>query len=489
MASDYKEHILSCPGISGAGAGDSTVGKRTEALLCEAVSETFVSGYFRWGYGYIMAYDGRRYAALDERDVKTLIYNCLRRNGVGDVYRANSVNKIQNMVEFKVHDRPYAPRQELLSFENCVLNLETGMSYPHGEEWETNSYMDYPYDSTAQCPRWNIFLSEIMPGPDACDVVQEFCGALFVDRHKYLIKNILFLIGDGNNGKSVFLDSIKNALGGSENVTGFEIKDIISNPNAAYAANGKLANICGDMSKSDISGGAFKRYVAGEPIVAKRLYTDTFLATELPLMLVAVNEMPTTTDQTEGHWTRPLPVPFNMRISEEKKDPQLAGKLKAERSGIFNWILEGRRRFLKNGAKFSKCSWVENEREKMRIDSNTILQFIVDTGMYPKDNPMTYEEKVQVSVIYTRYREYCRENSIQNMYGRKQFSATMAREGYEKKRNSVGEFYVVWYLNQGKTRADVDEYFKNPPTKVPREEKMDESAFWDTDRARDEVPF
>ena len=65
-------------------------------------------------------------------------------------------------------------------------------------------------------------------------------------------------------------------------------------------ANGKLLNYASDMGKKDFSGGRFKAIAAREPIQVRPIGQSPFEARDMPLMISNINEIPETTDATEG---------------------------------------------------------------------------------------------------------------------------------------------------------------------------------------------
>ena len=65
----------------------------------------------------------------------------------------------------------------------------------------------------------------------------------------------------------------------------------------------------------------------------------------------ATNHKPSIKGTDHGIWRRIKLVPFTNRIPEKKQDKHLEEKLKAEASGILNWLLEGVRRWRKEGLK------------------------------------------------------------------------------------------------------------------------------------------
>jgi putative DNA primase/helicase len=90
------------------------------------------------------------------------------------------------------------------------------------------------------------------------------------------------------------------------------------------------------------------------------------------------NELPTGIEHTHAFFRRFLIIPFKVTIKEENQDRNLSTKIiKDELPGVFNWILIGMNRLLKNKG-FTPSSIVEKEAEKFRRESDSVLCFIDD---------------------------------------------------------------------------------------------------------------
>lgn len=425
------------------GQNDNRVNKETEAKIAMTIAKTCMSDNFRFGPGYIMAYDGVVYRQMTEESMKSIVTEAMEYKRVGPVYVINSVKPILKYTEIKLLNKSFKPRKSLVAFLNMVLDLDTGIAHDPSSALETTTLLPFNYDPKAECPLFKRFLGEVLPDIDTLETLQEFCGALFVDRRDYKIENILFLVGLGQNGKSVMTETLQAMLGG-DNYTTFEVEDLVKNSEYNLATmNGKLANICSDMGKSDISGGKYKSLVSGENRMARFPYGRPFPATELPLIIVNVNDMPISTDHTFGNTRRPIPIPFNVRISEEKKDVELGTKLRRELPGIFNWVLEGRNKLLANNCKFKESLIIRNEKERIRVESNSVLQFLAYSEFSSKDSDGAVLDWISNADFYKQYQDFCKEYGKKNFFESVNVGKILAAEGFEaRKRGNARGYYL-----------------------------------------------
>jgi P4 family phage/plasmid primase-like protien len=490
---EYLESLTKNVAISGLGVGDANLKKSTEARICMDVGRALMEGCFRYGLGGVMAFTGTHYVRLTDIEIDRLIKKVLMMAKAGDIYTVNSIAKIKQHIILVLMDKPYEPKKNLVSFQNVVLDLDTMRTYKHDETYETNIYLDFDYNPHYQCPTFDKFLFEVLPNGDSIRVLQEFCGAMFVDRKKYKIENICFLLGTGRNGKGVFTHALQTVLG-TENYTAYDVQTLVNKETSIADADGKLANICSDQGKIDISGGALKTFVSGEPMSARWLYQNPFKANNLPLIMVAANEMPPTTDHTFGHHRRPLPIPFNITIDEKAVDTNLSYKIEAEVSGIFNWIVEGRQRFLANGGRFSESEEIEEAKSRTRMESNSVLQFLYEKGYFPKPMPRTNEEFKLVDDFFREYRTWGHESEKRALFEKMNFTKMLKAENFQHKHSRSGNGYYVYVPEYGLSVEEILKLDKKEKTEEielieEKEEKMKMEDFWDSIDAQANIPF
>src|ERR1035438_4813922 len=94
---------------------------------------------------------------------------------------------------------------------NGVIELETGKLLPHSPHYLSDMRTTIKYDPLAPCPRWEAFLAEVQPDPEARTYLQRlagYCAIGTTEQQKFHI-----FTGSGGNGKSVFLEVTLEVLG------------------------------------------------------------------------------------------------------------------------------------------------------------------------------------------------------------------------------------------------------------------------------------
>jgi len=106
-----------------------------------------------------------------------------------------------------------------------------------------------------------------------------------------------------------------------------------------------------------------------------------------------------------------LIVPFEVTIPEAKQNKQLAKEIiETELSGVFNWVLQGLARILKNKA-FTDCTAINKAREDYQTNSDSVKLFIEDNGY--KHSPESWK---LIKELYANYRNYCIEDGFKPVH-------------------------------------------------------------------------
>lgn len=439
------------PNLGGVGQNDTKVNLVTEANMAISIAEAATDNGFRRGDGTLYVFTGTKYEKLDQDQIYRLICGILEELNIGVVYQTKSIETIFKRIYRSVKVKKFEPSRSIISFNNQILNIKDMSVHPHSEKWMTRIHLDFDYDPKARCPRWEQFLVDVM-GDDyeGRKILQEFLGLMFVNNEELSIEASLFIYGTGSNGKSVIQYMMKSILG--DYMSSYELAQLCSGQSdAGYYladANGKLLNYAPDMGKKDFSGGRFKAIAAREPIQVRPIGQSPFEALDMPLMISNINEIPETTDATEGYWRRFLLIHLSRMFNPDEQDKELKPRLRVERSGVFNWILEGRTRILEQRGHFTKSVKMEKMVKTIRIESNSVLSFLKEKGYHGKEPVgVQYTSMAMFSrELMEAYKSYCAEWGNKPK-AKKAFKADLERAGLEYRQNMrVGGAFSNGYI-------------------------------------------
>ena len=290
--------------------------------------------------------------------------------------------------------------QGKINLSNGVLDVATGEFLQHDDVYGFPYVLPFDYTPNVECPLWEKFIEEVtLDREEVRNVLQEFMGLCLGFIDPTLVQRSAILLGEGANGKSVYLNVLKRMLG-EENYSVVPLQEAASNRTARVSLVAKMANITEETPRGAfIESSFFKDLVSGGEVEAHKMYHGPFKFKNTAKVIMACNELPSLEDISNGMRRRLLVIPFSRIFARSEQDPLLSMKLEAESSGIFNWALTGLRRLNSNGWQFS---------------DGTIIGDFFNTQL-EDDNPMTdwIFENIEVDKTYegdrvaNLYDEYC----------------------------------------------------------------------------------
>lgn len=386
------------------------------------------NGYGIWfsESGQCFIYNGAYWEPIKQPDIKHFLTDSYCKMGVSK-YQAQTVStakRLHDQAAYSLYS-PLPKRERGMSMINALnetLVIKDGnvTTKPHEADDFMFYELPYQYDPAATCPRFQQFLDEVIPG-DIQAVVQEFVGCCLDNGLK--LEKALICVGTGSNGKSVFFEVITYVLG-EENVTNFNINSLCEDKSSTrIMIENKLLNYSSDFNGKIWSNGIFKQLVSGEPVEAKRLYSDPEIIRNYARLAFNTNAMPTSSDTSAGFRRRLLPVYFDVKISPDKADPMLAKNLKSEAPGILNWAIEGLKRYVANGYKLSKSTILEAKENEYLEETESVFMFLDQNNYIPSDT------KRKLSDLHDEYKRFCDDHDLK-AEGKSEFKSRLRDFSY-----------------------------------------------------------
>lgn len=363
--------------------------------------------------------------------------------GVMKVFINTSVSAVRSK-DLKVDN-------SVIVFRNGVLDVKTRKLNKFNKKYVQISMVDYDYLPGATTFLWYQFLNQVIPDENYQNVLQMFLGAVFVDRRMAKIETMLVLLGSGANGKSVIQSAVKDVLG-DDNVSEIGIAALCSagtrgDQNVAIV-NGKRLNYCSEIQTAEFGKDSdrLKAIISGEGVFARFLYSNGFKANNIPLLMANANKLPVFRDRTKGMLRRIYVIPMTVEIPEIRQDKTLPQKLKDERSGILNWMLDGRDKFIANDYKLPECIDVSVLISNSEAKYVNPIRFMNYLGYKPniENVDMAPQNWIRIKVLFDRYLRWCEQNGIPETMTIRKFASTLDAAGYVKKRTSGGMSYAIF---------------------------------------------
>jgi len=194
----------------------------------------------------------------------------------------------------------------------------------------------------AKCPRWDQFLIDATKDDsDTIRFLKGWCGYCLTGDTKE--QNLIFLHGNGGNGKGVFINTVQSILGTYAVVAAmdtFTQSGGDKHPtDLAMLAGARMVTASETEEGRAWAEARIKSLTGGDPITARFMRRDFFTFTPTFKLTVVGNHKPLLNNVDDAARRRFNIVNFHHKPSSP--DPDLLQKLKAEWPGILRWMIDG----------------------------------------------------------------------------------------------------------------------------------------------------
>jgi putative DNA primase/helicase len=364
----------------------------------------------------------------------TIEDDVLRKAEIKWARQSESLPRLKSMLELSQAERPLADsgtewdsRPFLLGVKNGVIDLRSGKLREGRPSDKITLHSNIEFDPNAQCPRWGQFLFEIFAGDtELIEFVQRAVGySLTGDTSEQVI---FLCYGTGANGKSTFLEVLREVAGGygyNLPFSAFELRARSTIPNDVAALDGRRFVTAIETNESvELNEARMKALTGSDRVTARHLYKEFFTFIPRAKFWLAFNHRPYVADDSQGFWRRIRLIPFLVQFPEETADKELMPILKAEAAGILAWAVRGALAWKNNG--LGMPSAVKQASEAYREESDPLEDFIVER--------CTTAPEVQCAAadLWEEYKSWATENLVDRPLDRRAFSRRLETRGFNK---------------------------------------------------------
>jgi P4 family phage/plasmid primase-like protien len=319
---------------------------------------------------------------------------------------------------------------DIINVKNGLLNMKTRKPLPHTPDYLSLNQLPIKYNSEAKAPKYLKFLNDVLY-PDQIRTANEIVAYTFI--RKNLFQYWVVLIGNGGNGKNVFIGII-TGLHGKKNVSNVPLAHL-GNLNLRFATSqleNKNVNFDTELSTksyNDLS--TLKKFTDTQPIPIERKGKDPYDIESWAKQILSCNKLPPSSDDSDARFRRELLLPFPFQFVEEKDeeqqndpniriaDPFLLDEIiddEEEMSGILNIVLDSLESIYEN-KKIYTNSTINQRRVRAELIADPVKAFYNENCEVPSD-PAGYEIKED---LYKKFLEFCKSKKSQIVSSRKFF--------------------------------------------------------------------
>lgn len=316
---------------------------------------------------------------------------------------SNQRREIINKLEILVEKEYKVGSPNIIAFKNGLLDVETDIFSEFTPDIIITNKIEWNYNPKTYAPLTDEVLNNLaIHNKEIRMLIEEMIGYTFYRRCE--LRKCFILTGQKQNGKSTFLNMLKELLG-SKNTSVLDIKHLSDKFSTAMMVN-KLANIGDDISNKKLNDTEqFKKIVSGEKITAELKGRDKFEFTPYCKLIYSANSIPKIGDGADAGavLSRIVIVPFRAYFDSSSPDykPFVIDELLTEDSMeyLINIGITGLKRVLKNN-KFTESEYTNKEFEEYKNEIDPVDEYLENLSKDMIINEM-------VKDIYHEYSQYC----------------------------------------------------------------------------------
>ncbi|MEJ9182104.1 phage/plasmid primase, P4 family, partial [Bacillus thuringiensis] len=320
-------------------------------------------------------------------------------------------------------------------------DLRTGQLCPHDRNLYLSKITNVTFDEQAKCPTWLSFLDQIFLGDgELREYMQRLIGySLTGDISEQIM---MFLVGGGSNGKSTFINTIKDLMGEygkqAKSDTFIKKKETGANNDIARLAGARFVSAIESEEGERLADSFVKQITGGEPVLARFLRQEYFEFVPDFKVFFTTNHKPIIGGLDEGIWRRVKLIPFNLNLPAHKRDKRLSEKLSLEMSGILNWAIEGCMKWQKEGLKEPKV--VAEATGRYKEDMDILGPFLSEVCYI--DEPKNEAIKMEAKELYNVYETWC-FRSGERALGNRSFYRMLETKGFGKTKGTGNKTFFT----------------------------------------------
>jgi putative DNA primase/helicase len=280
------------------------------------------------------------------------------------------------------------------------------------------------YDPKAPAARFREVVEFAHPAEEMRGYLQRVLGYMatgLTEEQKFFVFQ-----GKGGDGKSTIVNAVRDTLGTYATTAAVETF-LDMGPRRGSEASPDIAALAGDTrmisageppSGYKLATGAIKLFTGGGKVKARELHRDLIEFEPIGKPVIECNRRPPINDTDDGVWRRIKIVMFKRQVPPDQVDGTLPAKLKQERDGILNWIVDGVLAWMAEGLRQDPAE-VREAVEDYRRGSNPFAQWIRDRLVFDA------AARVRASDLYNDYKTWMEENGHDKPMSQKAFGGAL----------------------------------------------------------------
>ena len=369
-----------------------------------------------------------RWEIVDEVDILNMIEEATGKDVITPKERTLILNSLKQEGRKKI---PKEIKNTWIQFKDNILDIQTGEQFKATSEYFVTNPIPYELhkEGFMETPIMDKIFEEWV-GEDKIQTLYEILAYCLLP--DYPINRLFCFIGGGLNGKSKFLELLRKFVG-SSNCCTTELDILLQSRFEVTRLHKKLVCMMGETNFNEMcKTSILKKLTGGDSIGFEYKNKNPFDEKNYAKILIATNNLPTTTDKTIGFYRRWMIVDFPNQFSETKDilleiPEEEYSSLALKCSMILKDLLE-KRSFTNEGS-------VEERIERYEAKSNFLGKFIKEFTEQELNGYITCAD------FYKKFSGWCEENRYRKM-SETSVGVGVKKEGIEQERK-----YFNWLFD------------------------------------------
>lgn len=412
---------------------EDSVGRIIEAFvgkvdLAEQMLEAIPMHYDESGLWWVWNSAEKKWHIRDEIDILNLVANASGANVISSKERTEIINALKQLSRMR---KPEKLPADCIQFEDEIVELKTGRRFKASPMYFITNPIPWKLGKKIETPVMDKIFEEWV-GKDNVQTLYEILAYSILS--DYPIGRIFCFIGGGSNGKSCFLNLLRKFVG-EGNCCSTELDTLIASRFEVTRLYKKLVCQMGETNFGEMSKTSMLKKLSGRDLIGFEYKNKTpFEEINYAKIIIATNNLPSTTDKTIGFYRRWMIVDFPNQF-DEKKDiladipEEEYNNLAAKSLDILIGLLK-KREFTNEGS-------VEDRMKRYEAKSNFLNSFLEEF------TSESFDEFITKNEFKNKFTDWCKANRHRDMSDLAVAKAMKTR-GIES-----GKTYFNW-MNEGK---------------------------------------
>ena len=255
-----------------------------------------------------------KWTVVDDVDILNMISDATGEDIITPKNRTIILNSLKQEGRKRI---PREIKNTWIQFRDTIIDIETQEKIPASSEYFITNPLPYslPYNDNSETPIMDKIFEEWV-GKKYIKTLYEIISYCMLS--DYPINRLFCFIGVGMNGKSKFLELLRNFIG-TPNCCSTELDTLLHSRFEITRLHKKLVCMMGETNFNEMSETSIiKKLTGGDLIGFEYKNKNPFEEKNYAKILIATNNLPTTTDKTIGFYRRWMIIDFPNQFTEAK---------------------------------------------------------------------------------------------------------------------------------------------------------------------------